>query len=240
MTRPNTTGGIRLAIRDWLRSSARLSLALFMAFCGIGVVAVAYDKVAAYLRAREAEPYQAVKTWSGGVKDYLGVEVRLKTKLVGSNMLIDVTTDGYPRWLEVPELRARNRDGAFTLTFKDADGFKVQSVRLPFKEFSTSVDKDGKPNGMGVQMEQTMSLDDYRRLASLSVEWIADTKLPDATPSAAPALRSDPCAPSLAKAERLKRLGQYGTVRQTGMGAYEAGGHVVEYLGGSEELYACR
>jgi len=39
----------------------------------------------------------------------------------------------------------------------------------------------------------------------------------------------DHCAPGLSKAERMKRLAQHGTVRETGTGAFEAGGRTVTF-----------
>ena len=40
----------------------------------------------------------------------------------------------------------------------------------------------------------------------------------------------DPCVPSLSKTERLKRLAQYGKVRELEDGEYHAGGHMVKYF----------
>jgi hypothetical protein len=36
---------------------------------------------------------------------------------------------------------------------------------------------------------------------------------------------ADPCAPDLSKAERKRRLSKFGTIRETGLETYEAGGH---------------
>ena len=36
---------------------------------------------------------------------------------------------------------------------------------------------------------------------------------------------ADPCASDLSKAERKRRLSKFGTIRETGLGTYEAGGH---------------
>jgi hypothetical protein len=48
----------------------------------------------------------------------------------------------------------------------------------------------------------------------------------------------DPCAPGLSRSERVRRLGQYGPLRQISEGEYVAGNHTVHYLYG-EVLYAC-
>ena len=43
----------------------------------------------------------------------------------------------------------------------------------------------------------------------------------------------DPCAPSLSRTERLKRLAQYGKVRELEDSEYHAGGHMVKYFSAS-------
>lgn len=54
-----------------------------------------------------------------------------------------------------------------------------------------------------------------------------DVRWEDA-PAAKPIL--DHCAPGLSKAERLKRLAQHGTIRETGAGEFQAGGRTVNFL----------
>jgi hypothetical protein len=48
---------------------------------------------------------------------------------------------------------------------------------------------------------------------------------------------TDPCSPGLTKAERLRRLSNYGMIRQTGGETYEAGSHSVFYAAGT--LISC-
>lgn len=55
----------------------------------------------------------------------------------------------------------------------------------------------------------------------------ADERWEDA-PAAKPVL--DHCAPGLLKAERLKRLAQHGTVRETGAGEFQAGGRTIHFM----------
>jgi hypothetical protein len=52
-----------------------------------------------------------------------------------------------------------------------------------------------------------------------------------AVPMPAPEAKAvlDHCAPGLSKAERMKRLAQHGTVRETGTGAFEASGRTVTF-----------
>lgn len=51
---------------------------------------------------------------------------------------------------------------------------------------------------------------------------------PQPAPEAKPVL--DHCAPGLSKAERLKRLAQHGTVRETGAGEYQPGGRTINFI----------
>lgn len=50
----------------------------------------------------------------------------------------------------------------------------------------------------------------------------------------------DPCAPGISSADRLERLKQFGKVRQTGPGNYEAGGHQVLLFSIDNSLIYCR
>lgn len=58
-------------------------------------------------------------------------------------------------------------------------------------------------------------------------------------PSSLPEL-SDPCAPGISSKERLKRLGMFGKVRQTGPGDYEAGGRRVSIFQYDNSLIYCQ
>ena len=52
---------------------------------------------------------------------------------------------------------------------------------------------------------------------------------------------SDPCAPNLSRAERLRRLATFGQVRETGLETYEAGTHSVTLgFGYGVGLISCR
>lgn len=51
--------------------------------------------------------------------------------------------------------------------------------------------------------------------------------------------RGDPCGPGLSKAERLRRLANFGAVRETGIDTYVAGDHRVSFLSGNQ-LLSCR
>jgi hypothetical protein len=62
--------------------------------------------------------------------------------------------------------------------------------------------------------------------------WTFDTQIPKVvtpTSSSKPLAvgGTDHCAPSLSRAERLKRLAMFGTVRETGKDTYSAGGRSV-------------
>lgn len=51
---------------------------------------------------------------------------------------------------------------------------------------------------------------------------------------------SDPCAPGLSKAERLRRLSGFGSVRQTAQGTFTAGPHEVMFSLDTTTLISCQ
>jgi len=69
----------------------------------------------------------------------------------------------------------------------------------------------------------------------------ADNELANAA-AVTPDIRSelpDPCAPNLSKAERKRRLSKFGTIRQTGGGTFEAGGHTITFFEYDGSLISC-
>jgi hypothetical protein len=82
-----------------------------------------------------------------------------------------------------------------------------------------------------------MGLETYKQIGRLQVGWNLVTDVPEAAPQAEAV--ADPCAPGLSRQERMKRLAQYGEVRETGKHDYTAGGHTVMF-GYDGDLTYCR
>ncbi len=53
-------------------------------------------------------------------------------------------------------------------------------------------------------------------------------------------MQANHCAQGLAKAERLRRLGKFGTVRRTAAKTYRAGSHSVSFGAKDKEVTACQ
>ena len=106
---------------------------------------------------------------------------------------------------------------------------------------AVGVDAQGKKTGLAHQFDQYISVDQYKRFAMLQVEWTLDTEVPSATAPAPSAETKflDHCAPKLSKAERLKRLAQYGVVRETGYEEFAAGDKSVNVSNDGTVIY-CR
>ncbi len=187
----------------------------------------------------EAKQYEVVKDWPVDLKANLGMQLVARTKVVDSRLFMSVRFDGYPAYLSDPRLFAKNRDETFLLSFQDQDGFKLYEKALKVSDLSSSVDAQGKKIGMNYQFDEFIGVDSYKRFARLNVQWTLDTALPvpsiqapvvATAPPPAPVdetQKLDHCAPKLSQEERLKRLAQHGSVRETGYGSYSAGGKSV-------------
>ena len=125
--------------------------------------------------------------------------------------------------------------------FKDKDGFKVYEKTVTLREFTTMLDK-GVAAGLAHEYDEFIGIETYARFDHVELMWNVDTAVtkpfvePDAVKWDAPA---DHCAPNISKAERLKRLSKHGTVRETGLNEYSAGGRSITFLS-TTELLNCR
>lgn len=222
-----------MTTKDFLMGAARLALAFFIALGGL-VAAIAIYAHLKDTREREAaRPYEDVRDWQTDLRDRLGLDVHAKTKLVSGRLLVSIDVAGHPKYLD----DQRNQTGSLNFEFLDKDGFKLSSHSVEISEFSTIVAKSGESTGLRHQYEEYLDLDRYRQFSRLQVGWNLVTQPPTVAESK-PLL--DHCAPSLSKAERLKRLAQHGTVRESGVGEFTAGDHSVTLLPYDGAILSCR
>ena len=203
-----------------------------------GSAKLAYDSY----HHQKAKKYELVKHHRLDLSNSLQLKLHVKTKLVDDTMYVDVSFEGFPAYLSYPA-NLNSETAGFSMLFLDSDGFTIREERIPLRKFAR-LTENGKPTGISSEFSSVMPIDAYRRFEGLNVTWnmLLDAPKPnifdqfDDLEGKAP----DPCAPNLSKAERLKRLEKYGTVRQTGTGEYTVGNRVVRYLGGRSELLDCR
>ena len=230
-------------LKNFMTGVAKVAAAMVLAVLVLAVIGYGISEYREGARKREAQPFEEVKIWTPPVHEALGMKLRARTKVVDGMLYVDLTFQGYPQYLALPAMRARNADRWIKVEFLDHDGFKLFDKTVAIKEFTSIVGPDAKPDGLQYEFTQMVTLDDYRRWASAQVGWNVETKAPvafgDLNPVVDEKPKQDQCAPGLSKAERLKRLAQYGTVRQTGLGEYQAGGRRLVYLGDGAEMYSC-
>lgn len=237
-------------LKKFLTGVAKVAAAMVVAVLALAVIGYGISEYRDGARKRDAKPFEEVKTWAPKLHESLGMKMLARTKLVDGLLYAEFVLDGYPAYLSAPGLSERNAERHITVEFRDTDGFKVFEKSVEIREFTTVVGKDSTPAGLRHQFTQMVSVDDYKRWANAQVGWNLDTKpfdpdaylaSVDARPAAKPQVKpaQDHCEPGLSKAERLKRLAQHGTIRQTGMGEYQAGGRSLVYLGDTAEMYSC-
>lgn len=220
-------------VKTFLIGVAKVAAAIVAAVLVLALIGYGISEVRDGSRKRDALPFEAVKTWEPKVHDALGMKLKARSKVVNGMLYLDLNFDGYPQFLSDQAARMKNADRNIIIQFYDSDGFKVFEKPILIRDFTTIVGPDSKPAGLGYEMTQALSVDEYRRWSSAQVGWNVDTKVfdPDAyLNSPTPKAVQDHCAPDLSKAERLRRLAQRGTVRETGFGGYAAGGRSVTFL----------
>jgi hypothetical protein len=227
-----------MKIFAYLKSTMRLASAIFISILALALVfgggLFAYNK----WEKSKAKEYEAVKQWTVDLQSFLQFSLVAQTKLVDERFLMMVNTDAYPQYLKDPRQSAKNTNRIILLNFVDKDGFKVFSKSIAVKDFSTTVDGTGTPIGMSFEASDYMDVRTYSSMSKLNVEWTVDTVIPAAAPlSIVPT--KDHCAPNLSKDERLRRLGEYGIVRQTGEGSYAVGSHSLMFLSYNNSLLDC-
>jgi hypothetical protein len=121
----------------------------------------------------------------------------------------------------------------------DRDGFKIHTKTIKISEFSSIVGSDGKKIGLNSQFEDHIDIETYMRFTQLTVEWALDTETPKESAARPDPVVLDHCAPNLSKSERIKRLSQYGTIRETGNNSYSAGNRSLHFFSDAS-LLDCR
>lgn len=238
----NMNTGEEMSFKDFFRSTFKVAISIFLAVIALSLVGLAVWKINDHWTKQEAKQYEVIKDWPVDLKENLKITLLARTKLVDGRLLSEINIDGYPAYLSDPRLQAKNRTAGITLLFQDKDGFKVHSKAIQMPEFSSIVDANGKKSGLRHEFDDYMSSETYSRFARLRIEWSLDTELP-LSPSPVPSSDSqiaDHCAPNLSKAERLKRLTQHGSLRETGNGEYSAGDRSVLFNSYDGALIYCR
>ena len=211
-------------MKDFFRASLRTAVAFFLALIGLAIAFGIYSWLKDSYDRQEAKPFEEVRDWKFDLKDSIGVETQARTKLVAGTLMASVEVIGYPKYFSDP----RNVSASLIFEFLDKDGFKIISQPVKLSEFTTVIGKNGENTGLRYQFEEYAGLEKYKRLSRMQVGWNIITEATAQAPAAKPIL--DHCAPSISKAERLKRLSQHGTLRETGTGQYSAAGHSLHFF----------
>lgn len=227
---------------EFVKGALKIGLAIVFAVVMLSLLGALAKLAFDWHHGREAKKYEIVKYHELALSKPLNLKLYGKTKLVDGTMYVEVKFDGYPDYLNFPT-NVTSEAAGFTILFLDSDGFTLKEERIPLRKF-TALHENGKPTGISHEFTSFMTPETYVRLKRLNLTWNMQLDPPKRNIfdqfDEVKDKRLDPCAPNLSKAKRLKRLEKYGTVRQTGMGEYTAGNHVVKYLGGGSELYDCR
>lgn len=217
-------------MKDFFKASLRTAAAIFLALIGVAIAVGIYSWAKNAYDRQQAKPFEDAREWRFSLKNAIDLETKAKTKLVASTLLVSVEVIGYPKYLSDP----RNLNGYLIFEFLDKDDFKIISKPVKISEFTAIVGKGGEKIGLVYQFEEYTDLERYKRFDRMQVGWkLATTAVPKpmaATPK--PIARGptlDHCAPDISKNERLERLAQYGTVRQTGENSYSASSHTVHF-----------
>lgn len=215
----------------------RLTTAIFLSVCALAlVVGVGWGAYSYWEKAQAAE-YEVVKRWQVDLRSPLQFSLLAKTKLVDGRLFLKLDTDAYPPYLQ----KESNGAAMISLDFVDKDGFKVYSKPVVIRDFSKTVDAEGKPITLSFEDDEYMSVATYASLRTLDVRWNLDTAMPVEQIGAGSDQRLlDHCAPRISKAERLKRLAQHGEVRQVRDGAYVVGDRQVTFFTVDNSLLDCR
>lgn len=225
-----------MEIKDFLKGTLRLAIAMFTALIGLAAVVAIYFHLKESRELEAAKPFEEVRNWQFDLKVPLGVEVHTKTKLVAGRLFVFADVVGYSRYFSDP----RNKNGSLNMEFVDKDGFKLVNHPIKLSELSTTVNKNGEPIGLQYQYDEYLEIERYRQFSRMEVGWNLITEPQPVTEQQLTKPMLDHCAPGLTKAERLKRLSQHGQLRETRTGAYTAGGHSVTFFEYDGSLLNCQ
>lgn len=230
---------------DFLRATAKTALSIFLAFIALSFVGALIWAAVNYKTKEAAKQYEVVRDWKVDLSKDLQMQLKAKTKVIESKLLVSLEFDGYPDYLSAPTLAFAKKNARITTIFTDSDGFKLFEKAIPLPEM-TSVISNGKRVGLAHQFDEFIDVEMYKRFATLQISWNFATEIPKVPAIDAPAIGApaegkllDHCAPSLTKAERLRRLSQYGTVRETGGGEFSVGNRSVMF-GYDGSVLICR
>lgn len=231
-----------MKINEFFRSAGKIAIALFLAAIGLLFAIWGYSSLSDAWEKHQAKQYEVIKLWPVELKEYLQFNLLAKTKLADGRLFAIVDIEGYPAYLSDPRLQIKNNNATISLLFQDNDGFTLHSKIIKISEFSSIVDSANKKAGLKYEFDEYLSAKTYARIQKMQAQWTLETTLPAST-SAQPNAEEkipDHCAPNLSKAERLKRLGQHGAVRQNGDGNYSVGYRSLSFFTYDGSLLDCR
>jgi hypothetical protein len=234
-----------MAIRDFIKGALKVALGIFIAVVGLAGASWGVWALWNAKEKQEAKQYEVVKAWQSDLKQYLKMDLVARTKVVDGQLMTAVEIEGFPDFLSHPKIGRQNFDRNLTLIFVDSDGFEVYRKELKISDFTSIVDSQGKKSGMQNQFTEFLEVAKYKSFARLRVQWNLVTEIPaEASPPPVakptnPLKLQDHCAPGLSRVERLRRLAQYGTVREVGYGRFTAGSREINFVS-ADELYSCK
>lgn len=219
-------------MKSFFLAAAKLATGLFLAGLALAITISLYSWVTDSYKNSQAKQYETIKEWSADLSTNLGLQLQAKTKVLSGKLLLSVDVVGYPAYLTDPRLAERNQKAQLIIYFVDQDGFRVFSKPIELSEFSGIIGTKGEKVGLRTQLQEYVSIEDYKRFRHLQVEWTLETKV---SPELALNVKKDQghldhCAPNISQAERLKRLSMHGELRQTGSGSYSAGYRSVHFF----------
>jgi hypothetical protein len=208
-------------MKEFFKRAIRTGTAIFLALLAFTVAAGIFAYVKQQHGRAEAAPFEKVHEWYSDAS--AGLKVKARTKLINNSMWSTFEVTGYPSYLAYPW----NASRSLNFIFVDQDGFTVLTKSVTISEFTSVIDGNGKKTGLTYEFKEIMGLETYKQIGRMQIGWNLMTDVPE-TASPAKAM-ADHCAPGLSRQERLKRLAQYGEVRETGKQDYAAGGHTVMF-----------
>lgn len=221
--------------QDFAMSLTKLTIAIVLAFAALGIVSwIGLWGYQSHQKA-QAKPYESVRNWEADLSENLKLKLNVRTKVVSNVLYASVIFLGspYPAYLSSTD----NQDRSFTIIFRDKDDFKIYSKKISLQDFISIVDSNGTKLGLDTQIEEYINIDDYKRFERMTVEWDLNTDVPSSVAKRPEQPLLDPCEPAISKQERLKRLAQYGSVRQASDNSYSAGGRTVNFFFDGSLLY---
>jgi hypothetical protein len=223
-------------MKQFLKGSLRTTVAIFLALVGLVIVIASYSAVKDAYAKQQLKPLEQTRTWHSESTKSIGLDAYAKTKFLDGSMMVSAEILGFPEYLSRPA----NANATLIFEFLDKDGFKIISKPVQRSEFTFNVDGQGNKMGLSYQFKEPLSAERYQQLSRMDVLWTFVTEEPKPVPPVAQVPPEKPmldhCEPNLSRAERLKRLAQYGTVRETGLDSYTAGWHTLKFLSGTELL----